>query len=141
MSGNDRKAVKAIILLGALLGEGHFGIYHDEVKVFLDNLADLYYPEYGCGTNNEYKELKAEIIQANEDLSKVGSSTIAMMMNSIMDVANDFAIHCKGKRGEVWNAFVSYAENNELRRNLRKNPELMEEIVTKGIEVAEIIYN
>ena len=141
MSTNDRRAVKAIILLGAIAGEGHFGIYRTEVMYYIDKLSDLYYPKEGCGTQNEYAELKAEILKANNELCKVGKSTITMLMNSIMAIADDFARHCNGERGKYWNQFIEYAKDNELLINSAKNPEIQCEMVDKGIEVAEIIYN
>lgn len=140
MSNNDRKAVKVLILLGAIAEEGHFGIYKKAIMFYIDKLADLYYPKYGCGTQNEYTELKKKIIKANNELCNVGKSTIAMLMNSILAAADDFAIHCTGERKKIWEQFIGYARENELLVNSSKNPEIQNEMVYKGIEVAEIIY-
>lgn len=140
MSNNDRKAVKAIILLGAIAEEGHFGIYRKEIMFYINKLSDLYYPKYGCETWNEYRELNKEIQKANKELCHVGKSTITMLMNSIMSIADDFARHCNGERKRIWEQFIEYARDNELLINSTKNPEIQYEMVDKGIEVAEIIY-
>ena len=140
MSNNDKKAAKVIIILGYLVEEGHFGIYKHEVIHYLNKLTNLYYPGEGKVGVNEYAELKKSIEDSSVQLCKLGKSTITMLMNSIMAVADDFARHCNGQRKKAWEQFIAYAQDNEMLSSAR-NPEIALEMMDKGAQVAEIIYN
>lgn len=141
MSKNDKKAIQLIILLGRMLKEGHFKIYYDDVFYYLQKLSSLYYPQDGTYTNDELADIKDATDAAEKMLCDVGyTSSIGVLMNFVLEVADSFALHCTGERGEVWNQFLQMASNNEIVKNLSKNFDIQKEQIERGIQVAEIVY-
>jgi len=140
VSENERKALKTIVMLQSYTIQGHFKIYSEEIQVHLEKLVKLY-RNLPVG-DAEYKKMNRDILAKDEIIGTAGyESNYSMMFSIVIELVEEFAIHCKGERGEAWRGLYEYARKNDFHKHLSKKQMLKQEIdsLDKGIEIANII--
>lgn len=140
MSENERKALKAIVMLQSYTIQGHFKIYTEEIQFHLEKLVKLY-RNLPVG-DAEYKKMNTDILSKDEIIGTSGyESNYSMMFSLVIELAEEFAVHCRGERGEAWRGLYEYACNNDFHKHLSKKQMLIQEVnsLDKGIEIATII--